>query len=476
MDDLNLFKKLSDNYGCELDGFLNDIKNYQYIGWVPCISGRLNYDNASVTTSLDSERSAVAFNKKLKNSSFLDGERVLAITSTHDWQDTFGGEVTGKFKIVVVGRADSFNDYSLLKIKLGIIPNNHADKAFKDVDGLVSQLKTMSLSSDEDVRNFKQLLTSLEDLLSFDLKDVQEVEVGRPAGSYSREAPIHHLVDAILHPNGLIACKYIDDDFRDKELKRSNNDTYLETREAIVRQAYYYLKYLFHQHKHHLHSDDSVCTIIPLPAALNRVGPILVGDLITSLTQCRRHFKIISVSSFYYMDSHYMGFLGYIGSLAKSCLRIGFYDQATYNNQIDRLNYLEKSYSAIVSERQEEKLNKGRSLQSWSIIFQLYTAILLVFGTYSLLQKVDYSDSKKFSEHLEMDYLTVVFSFSIVFFVTCYVFKYLKNHRSPDFFGDCYLKIIKRLYSTPKFILITSMLILILMIIIAVYFNIMWII
>ena len=45
--------------------------------------------------------------------------------------------VTGKFKIVVVGRADSFNDYSLLKIKLGIIPNNHADKAFKDVDGLV---------------------------------------------------------------------------------------------------------------------------------------------------------------------------------------------------------------------------------------------------------------------------------------------------------------------------------------------------
>jgi len=473
MDDLNLFEDLSDNYGCELDGFLNDIKNFQYVGWVPCISGRLNYDNASVTTSLDSEISAVAFNKKLKNSSFSDGERVLAITSTHDWQDTFDGRVTGKFKIVVVGRADSFNDYSLLKIKLGIIPSNHADKTFKDVDGLVDQLKTMTLSSDEDVKNFNQLLTSLEDLLSFDSKGVQEVELGRSAESYSREAPIHHLVDAILHPNGLIACKYIDDDFRDKDL---SDDAYLETREAIVRQAYYYLKYLFHQHKHHLHSDDSVCTIIPLPAAQNQVGPILVGDLITSLTQCRRHFKIISVSSFYYMDSHYMGFLGYIGSLAKSCLRVGFYDQVTYDNQIDRLNYLEKSYSAIVSERQEEKLNKGRSLQSLSITFQFYTAVLLVFGTYSLLQKVDYSDSKKFPEHWGMDYLTVVFSFSIVFFVTYYVFKYIENHRSPDFFGDCYLKIIKRLYSTPKFILITSMLILILMIIIAVYFNIMWII
>ena len=88
-----------------LHEFAEHVSEYEYVAWVPCIAGRLNYKNAPSKTTLGSLQVPRGLNVKVGvGSNGEQGYRALAVTSTHNWQDTVDNNASGDFKVLVVGR------------------------------------------------------------------------------------------------------------------------------------------------------------------------------------------------------------------------------------------------------------------------------------------------------------------------------------------------------------------------------------
>jgi hypothetical protein len=145
----------------------------------------------------------------------------------------------------------------------------------------------------------------------------------------------------------------------------------------MVRQAYYYLKYIFHHHKHHREPDDCACTVIPIPQDHQAIGQRLVGNLTSSVNQFRR-----MLDSLGRCGVDHVGVIGYIGSLAKSCKRLGLYTDDAYEHQVERLTYVKESFSAMVTAR---SMNRITVFQAVTFALQATTLAILVLGTYCLL-------------------------------------------------------------------------------------------
>ena len=352
-----------------LSQFSKKLNEYSHIGWIPCIAGRLNYNNASPIKALGNREEARGIN--------LVGDgysRVIAISSTHDWKDDernirshspgnveseencentglSDDQYNGEFKIIALGRAESFEDHCLFKIRVALVSTTH-QSAFDNTQELFEKL-LLKKKADRDDKTHTKIFEEI---------DVSVADFSDPAlkGCY--------LVEALLHPNGLILCKH----------KSSTNEaSKVSDMSIVVRQSYYYLKYIFHHHKHHRESDDCACTIIPIPEDHQTIGHKLVGDLTASVNQFRR-----VLDSLGQCGVDHMGIIGYIESMAKSCKRLGLYKRGAYEHQVERLKYVRQSFSAMVARKSMGRLT---FFQKATFALQISTLSIIVLGTYCLL-------------------------------------------------------------------------------------------
>ena len=140
-----------------LSQFSKKLNEYSHIGWIPCIAGRLNYNNASPIKALGNREEARGINL------VEDGySRVIAISSTHDWKDDernirshspgnveseencentglSDDQYNGEFKIIALGRAESFEDHCLFKIRVALVSTTH-QSAFDNTQELFEKL------------------------------------------------------------------------------------------------------------------------------------------------------------------------------------------------------------------------------------------------------------------------------------------------------------------------------------------------
>ena len=366
-----------------LGKFSLKLDNYSHIGWIPCIAGRLNYNNASSVKALDSKKAARGINARINANSEGDGgSRILAVTSTYDWADDQRNilansssytededlnehykkeDFSGEFKIMALGRAEKFDDHCVFKLRVGIVSTEYKS-TFDTTEDLFDKLREKKKSDRDGMTRaevFKELHASL---------DVSDTDLSRNMDKG------YFVVEALLHPNGLILCKYIDG----PEIASFREGRKLfDQRNTIVRQAYYYLKYIFHHHKHHHEPDDCACTVIPIPKDHQAIGQKLVGNLTSGVNQFRRMLDSLGRCS---VD--HMGVIGYIESLAKSCKRVGLYTDDAYEHQVERLRYIKRSFSAMVAARSIHRMTFNQLL---TVSLQITTLLVLILGTYCVL-------------------------------------------------------------------------------------------
>lgn len=393
IDQSNIRPNIQPSNQQDLADFIQQTEDYDYIGWIPCICGRLNYKNATADTALGNVKKAQSVNIKMYPQNIADDDfiRALAVTSTVNWRDRTDKSYDGKYKVMAVGKTDSYHEHSFFKLKVAILPAQYERSHFDKERALFDSFYACHLDDRKDQqdqplaariasRRTAQAFRALQQALAINTS-VIENDAKELCDNY-------FLVEALLHPNGLIACRYIDDPTRDTVQKQANLSAYKTTKHTIIRQAFYYLKYVFHQHKHHPQDDDSVCTIFPKPAArgpnsqghnIKQIGPTLVGNLIQVLTQYRRH-----TDRFSNHDLHHKGLLGYARSLAKSCMRVGFYNEAAYQHQLCRLDCVEQSFTAMVDSHKEQQPPTIPLLQ---LALQFAMIVIVVVGTAHLLSK-----------------------------------------------------------------------------------------
>ena len=374
--------------GNPLGKFSNKLDEYSHIGWIPCIAGRLNYNNASSVKALGNKKAARGINTRIDPAKDgTGGSRIIAITSTHDWQDDernilayspdneederhdqpenqenkqyqqrSGDCLNGQFRIMALGRAEKFDDHCLFKIRVAIVSTKYKS-AFDTAQQLFEKLLPKT-NEGRDGKTRDEIFNELDASLN-----IFGTDLGNHAGHG------YYLVEALLHPNGLILCKYNDSD--------QAAPASVGHKSTMVRQAYYYLKYIFHHHKHHREPDDCACTVIPIPQDHQAIGQKLVGNLTSSVNQFRR-----MLDSLGRCGVDHVGVIGYIGSLAKSCKRLGLYTDDAYEHQVERLTYVKESFSAMVTAR---SMNRITLFQAVTFALQATTLAILVLGTYCLL-------------------------------------------------------------------------------------------
>jgi len=356
-----------------LHEFSDHLSEYDSVAWVPCIAGRLNYKNAPSKTTLGSLQAPRGLNVRVgADANGEKGSRVMAVTSQHNWKDTTNVNASGDFRVMVTGRADSHDDHCVMKLKLGLVPVDFES----DLAGPFEAFDALMTAESASKGN---AFSALEASLDFDEDNTDQLARGEPVAAGKEKHGEYFLVEALLHPNGLILCRYVDDGFRDPELKAQDNAEYMLQRDTVIRQAYYYLKYVFHQHKHHHAADDCACTVMRIPDDPRHIGPKLVGTLTSSVNQFRRLLDHVGKC-----DVHHVGVIGYIASLAKSCKRVGFYNDKAYEHQNERLIYVEQSFSAMVKER---SFNRITAFQYSTLWLQVATYASLIIGTAYILNK-----------------------------------------------------------------------------------------
>ena len=349
-----------------LNVFSNEFDKYDYVGWIPCVTGRLTYANAPSVTALGNVEKPRSINKCIDEPTSANHRcRVLAVNSTHDWKDTKSKHKSGVYNVFLAGRADSCEEHCVFKIHLGFVLERMTDVVADTTtlfDRLIERAEDESPTEPESVYD---LFTAFESSLIDNCKE---------------ENKGYYLIEMLLHPNGLVLCRYIDRGPADKEAREKNKGCYMRRRIIAARQAYYYAKYVFHQHKHHLPTIDCACTIIPMPTNKVDIGPKLVGNLTGGINQFRRHLDQLGQG-----DIHHDGIVGYTASLAKSCLRVQFQERSAYRHQMERLGFVNQSFGAMVKER---TFNRVSNIQWTTAFLQLASILLLMLGTYFILQKI----------------------------------------------------------------------------------------
>jgi len=121
----------------------------------------------------------------------------------------------------------------------------------------------------------------------------------------------------------------------------------------MARQAYYYLKYSIHTHKHHTAKQDSLTTITELSKVDNQDGMRLICQLKRELTSIQRMQNIDGKE---HASNNAVGIIAYIKSLILSLHNENIISDDVKQIELDRFQYVKDSFIA-----QENKIESNVS-------------------------------------------------------------------------------------------------------------------
>jgi len=219
---------------------------YEFIGWVPCISGSLNFR----LTACDVIGSGYSnINHVELDTQGQQKERFIVIASKVDWED---------FKTTSEGQ------WNVVMMASGSVESNHIDERVYLIpaqnsiwqDQIATLLKNIGLKVHQK-EDIKGLFTELE------------ISLSNGVNIFASKFR--------LNEAGFIYLS------SDQEVK--DGDT--ATRYLICRQSFYFVKYTFHKHKHH-EPTESLTTIHQLSTKPDIVGKALICDIKKCIVTLKR--------------------------------------------------------------------------------------------------------------------------------------------------------------------------------------------
>lgn len=274
--------------------------DYQYIGWVPCISGKL-YFNLSECDVIN-EKGYINENRVRTDLVSKHTERHIVVASEVDWEDVKTNTSEGLWNVLLL--ANSPLNAIELTGTIYLMPRQ-VEILDKNFIGYIKNVPSQ-LNDGADICEIqKDLMT----LLDAPVKERQAFKA-----------------EFLLKDNGIVYLK-------------SDNCKSEDEYKLLCRQSYYYVKYTFHKDKHHSRSES--LTTVHKVTNLSGMGSILVNDIKKSLVVLKR--------SIYHADYKNLfaakGILSYTKSLLMSCKVEALISDADY--------VIEKSYIDNMSESLE---------------------------------------------------------------------------------------------------------------------------
>ncbi len=238
-----------------------DTKNFSFAGWTPCLAGELNFD--FVSCGLSSEAGEVNINTKLGRPYDENRERVVFLHSQYNWKDRVDDTFDGKFHVFLTATS---TDDNFLEGKVYIARSKFAEQAWAHIDKQIDTLKkahSEHCNSPGGVKETEKQATLVK----------KEWLIANNQLRNSNES-LFYQVAFKLEGDGLthLSCTS----------KASDHDMWL-----LCRQAFYYIKYATHQHKHHPDSIDSLTTVHPISDDNEHIRNIL-SDLKNGIIEIKR--------------------------------------------------------------------------------------------------------------------------------------------------------------------------------------------
>ncbi len=299
---------------------------YTHIGWVPCVCGYLFFRYADV--GLGKKVGAFYINN-LEQDSSGQMKRYVLVSSEVDWKDEGGEEYKGKYRVLLIGQ-------------------------FRPDDPEISGKVIILLPGDFFEQRLRPLLVTIQRLVS------EGENIGSLIEQLHSVLSSHERFFDVRFALGRAGFVFLSEETEGVEES---------IKELGVRQAYYYIKYSFHKHRHHDGSAESLTTAHALSS---HVGITLINDIKNSLVQMKRDFH----ASGYRSLLHARGIASYGLSLVEACKQHSLLSDKECSREKRYLENLSMSLSISADHVEKELLTRNSASNSFRSIVLFALALI----------------------------------------------------------------------------------------------------
>ena len=322
--------------------------NYSHIGWIPCINGHLDFGlmvpgiqgGLTDLNFIDRKTTLINFGNIKKNNHHA---RKIMLQSKVEWKDTKGPNFDGCFRVFVTAEANESECMDKRELKGSIYIYPLARETIKSGSNIDIDFPWF-----DDIHNAKLILNEYNKQSKSIIEDENKKTMWSEV-----QCKLNNIFDKLNTNLESGASKHIDKNYYKANFKvcskgfcelsfctTSSSQTPKSTEYIVLRQAFYYLKYSLHIHKHHGHDSDALTTIIPNDK--DKVALKLIGQLKRELTSIKRTYSQLG----YKKSDNEQGILAYMNSLCTSLKDKGYFTRDLYNRELDYLYSLESSFHA----------------------------------------------------------------------------------------------------------------------------------
>lgn len=373
---------------------------YEHIGWVPCVSGHLDFGKVNVglhgvfmphisnglkglwnRSQVDKNRDEINF----AASGYADSHhRRIVLQSWVDWRDSDRGD--GRTRVVVsaeVNPSDSL-DERYLKGRILLFPKRYDEEFSTEHKSLMDLVGKVTVS-------YKSYISSIDPNRPQKNNDLREVcnlhwdalnDRLKSSSPFGKDLEHAYLMDFLITANGFVFIKFVPSGSDEAADGVDPDDAY-----TACRQAFYYLKYSIHKHKHHGEKADALTTIVPWPSHPYRktesndpreaVGLKLIGQLKRELTEIKRARQVDNSPG----HATPLGIIGYLRSLINSCKAQELLSPEVANRELAWVDGVTQSFEAQQLKLEKAAVKKEAALQvsrQMVAIFVTATSLLML--------------------------------------------------------------------------------------------------
>lgn len=375
---------------------------YSHVGWIPCINGHLDFGlmvpgiQGSFTTNELSDLKTSKINYGFLKQQNHHARRIV-LQSKVDWRDTKNDSHDGSFRVILLAEAIKSEDLDNRVLKGEIFIYPLALEPELTQDGKIElpwfdKIHSMNKALEQYKANSSEILwentrSSLNALYSDTLIALGEEGPNQIRSNFFRVA-------FIVDPHGFTELRFV----QNQVSNLSQQQKYV-----LLRQAFYYIKYSLHSHKHHYAKEDSLTTIVPIDSPSKGPSKVealkMLGQLKRELTNIKRTYS--NGGNKVYGEEQ--GIIAYMNSLCASLRSKNYLDEDIFKRETLYLSSLSKSFSVQVEKREK----KEKCTDDIKSVYRVYVAWAL-----SLISVIWLTSFRGFFEY--PDNLKVTVNFSIL--------------------------------------------------------------
>ncbi len=348
------------------------MENYKYIGWVPCLSGKLYFKYIScglgkdIVASINHKESITTnANTPDRQTGQMPYQRHIVLFSYVDWKDT--RHESGDFHVVMLGKATHVSDF---EGKIFIIHKNSINSQWEKIESDVKLLN----------KNVLKAYRNKEDIVISERYKTLESNISEFKSDY------FYTVEYVVDRQGFTYLNYIN------EIDKIDDQEHMLT---VVRQAFYYIKYAIHQHQHHRFDDDSLTTAHLAPESVADIGEQLIDDLKESMVAMKRDLQATRGHRLYDVK----GVASYARSLLQSCCRMSYISKINYKHELEFIDNMKSSIETLVqnSERDiSQNISASNAARSFILLFFAIAAPFVLLNKDKISENIEKINKPEF--------------------------------------------------------------------------------